>query len=368
MQLAIAHAAPSSNHHPFVMLGSIAIAIVFGIFGCFAAVAPLDSAAIAPGYVAAESSTKPLQHLEGGIVREILVKEAESVMEGQVLFRLESAQARANSEMLKKQLDAALGQEARLYAEREGAETPKFPEILLARRPVPETAAVIADQERQLAERRASLDSQTRIFGARLAQTSKELGGLQRQEAAAKDQMVSLSADIVSLGKLQEKGLYPKSKLMALQRERSRLEGQLGGIQGEMARLGEVNQETSLQIRQAEQKFREEAGLQLTEVRARLSDIREKISVADDVMGRIEIRAPQAGVVQAIKVFASGAVIKPGETLADLVPTGDKLVMAVKVSLLDIDSVEAGQRAEVRLPTFSTRGLRTILEIGRAHV
>jgi len=141
---ATSHLAPSGDHRSYALIGFSAVAVVFGAFGGFAAKAPLDSAAIAQGRVAAESSTKPVQHLEGGIVREILVKESAQVTEGQVLFRLEPTQARANADMLKKQIDAALAMEARLLAERDGAATLEFPAALLARRSVPETAAASA--------------------------------------------------------------------------------------------------------------------------------------------------------------------------------------------------------------------------------
>ncbi len=361
MNNAITSGDASSDHRAFAMLAATAISFVFGIFGTFAAIAPLDSAAVAPGRVAAESSTKTIQHLEGGIVREMLVKEAQAVKEGDVLFRLAPTQAQANADMIRKQLDGALALEARLSAERESAPSVIFPAEILARRSTPETAMAIADQERQFDERRASLKNQTMILRTRFEQTSNELSGLRRREKSLTDQITNLSSELASLTELREKGLYPKSKLMALQRQKAGLEGELGGMQGELARLADVQRETKLQISQLEQKFREEAGQQLAEVRARLSDIREKTRVADDVMNRIEVRAPQDGVVQGLKVHSAGAVIRPGETLAELVPTGDKLVMAVRVSPLDIDNVEPGQRAEVRLPGFAARGLKTIL-------
>lgn len=352
-------AAPSSDHSRFTILAASATMLAFAGFGGFAHRAPLDSAAIASGRVAADSGTKPLQHLEGGIVREILVKESMVVREGQVLFRLEPSLARANTEMVRQQLDAALAQEVRLVAERDGVTTVVFPDDLVARQGT--QATVIADQQRQFAERRASLNNQTRILRTRLEQTAKELGGMLRQEVSLKQQIANLTADLESLTPLQQKGLYSRSKLMALQRELSALEGQLGSRQGEIARLGEVNEETKLQISQIEQRFREDAAQLLTEVRARIADAREKLGVARDVMDRIEIRAPQDGIIQALKVHSSGAVIRPGDTLADLVPTGDKLVMAVKVSPLDIDSVKEGQVAEVRFSGFASRGLPSIL-------
>jgi HlyD family secretion protein len=330
---------PSSDHRAYAHIGLVAIGIVFAFFGGFGAKAPLDSAAIAPGQVATESSTKPIQHLEGGIVREILVKEADAVRVGQVLFRLEPTQARANSDIVKKQIDADLALEARLIAERDLADTVTLPKALLARRSFPDTAAAIDDQERRFKERKTTLDNDTKILKSRLDQTSQELGGLERQRAALRDQIDNIASDIESFTVLLKKGLYTKSKLNALKREQSRLEGQLGAVEGEMARNEKIVEEANFQIRQAEQKFVDDAAKELPEVRARLTQAQERLSVAEDVMSRIEVKAPQNGIVQGIKVHAAGAVVRPGDSLAELVPTGDKLVMAARVSPLDIDNV-----------------------------
>jgi HlyD family secretion protein len=351
----------SGDHWPFARLGYLGIALVFAAFGCFAALAPLDSAAIAPGRVAAETATKPIQHLEGGIVRDVLVKESTPVRKGDVLFRLEPTQARANKDMLVKQFDAALALEKRLLAERDRVDRIEFPEALVARRAVPETAAAIADQEKRFKDRQQLFDSETRILKTRLAQAEKERSGLERQAISIKQQIDNLSAEIDNVTSLANKGLYPRNKLNALIRERSRLEGQQGSIEGDLARTDEGIKEARLQIEKVAQRMIEEAAQQLPEVRARLSDLAEKMTVADDVMSRIEIRALQNGIVQGLKVHAAGAVVKPGDVLAELVPVGDKLVMAARVSPLDIDSVTAGQKAEIRFPAFSTRRVPTIL-------
>ena len=352
---------PSSDHRAYSQLGLVAIGIVFAFFGGFGAKAPLDSAAIAPGQVATESSTKPIQHLEGGIVREILVKESDAVIEGQVLFRLEPTQARANSGIVRKQIVADLALEARLIAERDLADTLTFPKALLARRAFPDTAAAIDDQERRFKERKTTLDNDTKILKSRLDQTSQELGGLERQRAALRDQIENIAGDIESFTVLLKKGLYTKSKLNALKREQLRLEGQLGAVEGEMARNEKIVEETDFQIRQAEQKYVDDAAKELPEVRARLTQAQERLSVAEDVMSRIEVKAPQNGIVQGIKVHAAGAVVRPGDSLAELVPIGDKLVMAARVSPLDIDNVAPKQKAEIRFPAFSTRRIPTIL-------
>ncbi|MGQ0672188.1 MAG: HlyD family type I secretion periplasmic adaptor subunit [Hyphomicrobium sp.] len=351
----------NSDHRRYSRLGYAAVGVVFFGLGVFSYFAPLDSAAIAGGRVSAETSTKPLQHLEGGIVREILVTETAHVKSGDVLFRLQPTQAEANSEALKKQIDAALALETRLAAERDGLAVLTFPEALMARREVPETAAAIADQTQQFAERRQSTENQTMILKARADQSVREIEGLVRQEASLKEQIGSLSTELANVSGLAKKGFYPKNKLMALEREQSRLEGQLAGIQGDIARKREVIAEAQLQMRQVSQTIREQASGQLADVRNKLSDLNERLTVAADVMSRVEIRAPQDGIVQGIKVRGPGAVVRPGETIAELVPTGEKLVIAARVSPLDMDSVMPGQTAEVRFPAFSARQLPIIL-------
>lgn len=350
----------SGDHRGFSRLGLLSAAVVFAGLGGFAAYAPLDSAAIAVGRVAAETSSKPLQHLEGGIVREILVSESTRVTAGQVLFRLEPTQAMASTEILQKQVDAALASEARLTAEREFAPVISFPAALAARLSVSEVKAAVDDQAKQFDERRQSLANQVMILEARVSQSQREVEGLAREQQALKDQSQSLATEIANVSGLAAKGYYPKNKLMALQREQLRVEGQLGSIHGDIGRKVETITEARLQMVQVRQSYREEAAGKLAEVRNRLSELAEKQKVAADVMSRIEIRAPQDGIVQGIKVHAAGAVVRPGEAIAELIPTGDKLVMASRVSPLDIDSVRPGQVAEIRFASFSSRSLPII--------
>ena len=351
----------ATDHSGYAQLGYFGIAIVFAVFGGFTWSAPLDSAAIAPGRVMAETATKPIQHLEGGIVREVLVKESTHVRKGDVLFRLEPIKARAESEMLMKQLDAAMALEARLLAERDGRTSVSFPPKLLARQTIPETAAAIADQRMRFKKRLQMLASETQILRARFAQAEKEHAGLTHKVSSLTEQIDSLTDEIEDATKLYKKRLYRRSKLRALKRELSRLKGDKGATESRLASAVEATNEARLQIEKVVQRFVEEVSQQLPEVRIQLSDLREKMSVAADVMSRIEIRAPQDGIVQGLQVHAPGAVVKPGDVLAELVPTGDKLVVAARVSPLDIDNVTKGQKAEIRFPAFSTRKIPTIL-------
>lgn len=348
----------TTDYRSFARLGYGATATVAIAFGAFAYFAPLGSATIAVGKVTAESNTKPLQHLEGGIIREILVKESQTVRAGDILFRLEPTKAQSNSEMVRKQIDLAMAEEARLLAERDGVSELDVPAELGGRK---QAAAAVSDQRRQFMERRQSVENQKRILRARIEQANSERAGYASQEAAIESQINSITAELESVTELYNKGLYTKSRLMALQRQRAGLDGDLGAIRGAMTKATDIVAGAETEIAQVEQAFREKAAAGLSDVRGQLADLNERLSVADDIMTRIDIRAPQDGIVQGIKVRSAGAIVRPGDTIADLVPSGDKLVISAKVSPLDIDGVVRGQSAEIRFPGFSSRGLPVIM-------
>ena len=301
-----------------------------------------------------------MQHLEGGIIREILVKEAQQVAEGQVLFRLDPTAARANAELLGRQHDAGLAQEARIMAERAGIPAIVFPPQLLAKAARTDLAQIMAEQQRLLMERKRSLENQASIFEARIEQTGKDMEGRTRRLDALKSQRASLNAEIESVRPIVEKGFFARNKFRALEREVSRVEGELGGIEGDIARLSRVVEESRLQSRQIRQRAEEEQTQGLTEVRGKLSDLREKLSVADEVLTRVEVRAPRGGIVLNVKVAAIGAVVAPGATLAEVVPPLERLTLTARVSPLNVQSVAAGQKAEIRFPAFSSRKTEAI--------
>lgn len=345
----------SGDHRRFAFLGYGAVALVFGGFGLWASLAPLDSAAIAPARVAVEGERKPVQHLEGGIVREILVRDAQHVEEGEVLFRLDPTSARANADLIGKQYDAALALEARLIAERNGDQTIPFPEVLTSRAERPEVATVMAEQQRLLGERLRSMANQVGILETRIEQTGNDLEGKTRRLAALQIQLKSFTAEMDAVQPLVDRGLFARNKFRALERERSRIDGEIGGLEGDMARQHQVIAESRLQIRQTRQRGQEELTQTLTEARAKLSDLRERRAVAQDVLGRVDVRAPRSGVVLNVKVPSLGAVVSPGSTLAEVVPPMQNLVLSARVSPLNIQSVAAGQKAEIRFPAFSRK-------------
>lgn len=345
----------------YAMLGYVSIALVFGGFGIWAATAPLDRAAVAPGQVTVSGDHKVVQHLEGGIVREILVKETQRVKQGDVLFRLQPTQAQANADILRKQLDAALAEQARLVAEQSNASAITFPDAVLARRKVPETATVIADQQRQFVEHRAALVGQINILNSQISQQQQELAGRDRQRAALADQFASYTTEMNNVQPLLAKGFYPRNKYLEMDRERARVEGDLGQAQADVARLGHSIEQIRMQIDQAQEKYKGDLSQQLDTTRAKISDLREKLLIAEDVLQRVDIRAERDGVVMNVKIHTVGEVIKPGDTLAEIVPIGAGLDVMARISPRDIETIAVGQKAEVRFPNFSSRGTPIIL-------
>jgi HlyD family secretion protein len=262
--------------------------------------------------------------------------------------------------MLRKQLDAALAQEARLIAELDGRMAISFPAEILNRRMIPETAAAMEDEERQFEERRQSIETQNRILEARIGQIAQDISGRDRQRVAFVAQIDSITTQIASVGTLVEKGWYPRNRVLEQEREKARLVGELGRAAADIARSEKQRDETQTQIDQIRQKFREDTAAALVDVRGRLSDLREKSAIAGDVLTRIDIRAPMTGIVQNLRVNGTGAVVKPGDTIAELVPLAEELVVAAQVSPLDIDSVAAGQKAQIRFGSLPRRTTPTV--------
>ena len=345
----------------YAMLGYVSIALVFGAFGVWASMAPLDRAAVAPGQVAVSGDHKVVQHLEGGIIRGILAKETQHVKQGDVLFRLQPTEAQANTDILRKQMDVALAEQARLVAEQTNAASIEFPDSVVARSEVPETAMAIADQRRQFREHRATLVNQVNILKSQIAQQQQELAGRDRQRAALSDQLTSYVTQMNNVKPLLEKGFYSRNKYLEMDRERARVEGDLGQAQADVSRLGQTIEQTGLQIDQAQQKYQNEISQQLDVTRAKLSDVREKLLIAEDVLRRIDVRAERDGIVMNMKIHTVGAVVRPGDTLAEIVPVGEGVDVMAHVSPRDIETVAIGQKAEVRFPNFSSRATAIIL-------
>ncbi|GGF79465.1 RsaA secretion system, membrane protein RsaE [Azorhizobium oxalatiphilum] len=354
----------SSDFRRVAAIGYGVIFLTFGVGGAWAALANIDSAVIASGVVSVESKRQVVQHLEGGIIVEIDVKDGQSVKAGDLLFRLDPTSSQSNYAALRAQLDTLLANEARLMAERAQASAIEFPPDLLDRASQPLVKAAIADQQAQFRDRKASLAGQMSILNSRAAQGETEIDGLKREREALDSQLYFIEDELAGIRSLSDKGLVSKPRLAELQREKARLQGLVGRNTADTAKAQNTIGEMNLQIQQLIQKQQEEVAGQMVETRQKISDVREKLAVSENVLKRVDIRAPRTGVVQNInpKIYTIGAIAKPGDTLLEIVPQNDELIVDAQITPTDIDRLHDGVTGvEVRFPAFHSRTTPLIL-------
>lgn len=350
-----------SNWRLIALTGYVVIGLTFGVAGVWASVAEIDKAVVAPGYVATEMSRKTVQHLEGGIVRDILIKEGENVVEGQVLFRLQKIQAKANNETIQNQLDSALAQEARLIAERDRTSDITWPKEFADRMNDPVLSHILTDQMHQFTERRASLNGQVNVLETRVEELQKEIQGIAVEKDSTQKQVAYINQELVNLRELGAKQLVPMARVFSMERERTRLEGVIGRADADTAKAQSSIGEMKLQKEQLRQKFQEDVAANLLEARQKIADLQERGVVARDILKRVEITAPRSGTVQNLKIFTIGQVIRSGDPLLDIVPDDEPLVVDAQFSTTDVDNVHAGMQAEIRFPAFHSRTIPVML-------
>jgi len=341
-------------------IGYGAIVLAFVVGGGWSAFARVDSAVIASGVISVESNRKTVQHFEGGIVRNIRVQEGSFVQKDEILFELDATEPQANVSMVRAQLDSVLALEARLVAERDDSKDIPFPQEILERQDQPVTVAAISDQRKQFVQRREALDGQMAILTSRVAQLNTEISGLEQEAAATRRQLEAIDDELESKQILYKKNLIAKSQVLALEREKARLEGVVGRSVADKAKAEGSIGETNLQIQQVQKQFLEDVNTQILETRQKLSDLRQRLVVANDVFDRLVVKAPLSGYVQNLKVFTVGAVIQSGQPLLDIVPVDEPLIVQARVSPLDVESIRTAMNAEVRFPSFKARDFPVI--------
>lgn len=331
--------------------GFIIVLVVFGGFGLWALLAPLDSAALAPGVVVVEGNRKALQHLEGGIVREILVADGELVAEGQVLLVLDDTQARAELGIVTGQYFFARALESRLASERDGLEEVRFADDLL-REPDPRTQGAMRNETEIFDARRNDRLGEKNVLEQRIVQLQSQIQGLESLVAAKDEVSLSLSEEIEDLSALLDEGFVDKQRLRELQRSRSNVLGEIAdhrsAIAGARVRIGE----TELEILQLNKRFITEVVDQLAEAQTQVYDLAERMTAIRDRLVRTELKAPASGLVLGMNTHTIGGVVRAGDTLLEVVPVAPDLVVDARVSPMDIDRVQIGSKADIRFSAF----------------
>ncbi len=343
-----------------IIFGLAVVFLTFGVAGGWAALAPLDSAVVAPGVVAVENNRRLVQHLEGGIISEILIQDGHRVEEGAVLFRLDTTRARATEAVERQSLHAARILEARLIAELDGQQEITLPADILKVRGQPAVAQAIADQTAQLTERRNSVNGQIGILRARVQQANTRANGLSQELESTRQQIGYINEELIGVRQLHEKGLVAAPRLHALERERARLEGVIGRTIAEISGAEAMAGEAELQIHQIQQERLERTAEQIVEVRKTINELHERLTVSSDILRRTAILAPRSGKVLNLKVFTVGQVVRAGETLLEIVPDDEGMIISAHVSPMDIDKVLTGMNAEVRFTGIKAREIPVV--------
>ena len=352
---------PRTSLRPPLLAGTAVALAFFAGFGGWAATAPLAGAAVAPALVAPEGSRKTVQHLEGGIVRRILVHDGSLVAAGQPLVELDDTRARAEHAALLAEWRAATASEARLLAEQADRTEPAFPaELLDAAREDPALARMLAGEVDRLSTRRASLRDQQAILADRVAQAEAEIVGLEAEIASAHTQLGLIGEEIEIVERLLAKGLERKPRLLALLRSKTQIEGAIAADRAAIARAGQVIAEARQQSLSLESSQADDIAAELAATRKGLAGLAERIRATADQLARIVVTAPVEGTVVNVRIKTIGGVIEPGAPLLDLVPAGGELLLEARVAPVDIDEVHPGLRAQVHLLAYNSRSLRRI--------
>jgi HlyD family secretion protein len=338
-------------------LGLAATALlVFGIGG-WAATTDLSGAVVAQGQLVVDSSVKKVQHVAGGTVADLRVREGDHVKAGDILLRLDGTQARAAAAIISKNLDDLLARQARLEAEREGATKIAFPHELLERanEAVSDAARAISTEEKLFELRRSARDGQKAQLSQRISQLNEEIQGFGGQIEAKGRELDFIREELEGVRKLRVENLVSLSRMNGLEREAARLEGERSQLIGSKAQAKGKITETELQIIQIDQDLRSEVGKDIAEARAKITEFVERKIAAEDQLKHIDIRAPQDGLVHELSVHTVGGVISPGETVMLIVPDADALTVEAKIAPQDIDQLHLGQTAVLRFSAFNQR-------------
>ncbi|CAN7194549.1 HlyD family type I secretion periplasmic adaptor subunit [Phyllobacterium sp. LjRoot231] len=353
---ALAPASPMPRLRTVVYVGNLLICIFIIGFGIWSVFAPLKSAAIASGVVEPESSRKTIQHLEGGIVRQILVKNGDSVKSGQVLIQLEDTKSRSERDALQGQLWDAEASHARLSAEQKGSDRVTYTADLEAIRSTnPAVDGILTGQQRIFATRRLVMRSEIAITQSKMEQVQQEIAGLAAQKAGLTQRAEIARQELAAVTPLVTKGIEKKSRLLNLGREKADLEGQLGEVTAQISRAYQMIGESQAYLVKLENDRLNEVAQGLRETESQVLQLSERLRAIDDQLSRTQIKAPEDGVIMDLRIHTAGGVIGAGEPLVDLVPREGRLIITAHVRPEDINLVHSGLSAQVHLLPYNQR-------------
>ena len=342
----------------------VTVVFIFGFFA-WAGLAPLESALIAPGTIVVESHRKVLQHLEGGVVKDILVREGDVVRAGQKLLELDPTQASSTLDAVQGEVDALSAQEARLLAERQGAAVISFPRHLLERNGDLKVRQAIAGEIAAFETRRTSLAKQIDILRQRKNESIRAIASLEIQLHSAQDRARLLARESQSVEELYEKQLVTLQRLLQLQRDTVAANGERDALVEKIEQTRLEASSNDLQIAGLREQQQSDIAKELREVQTRRFEALERLRAANAVQGRTSLLSPVAGTVVGLAIHTKGAVIRAGDTVLEIVPRNDELLIEAHLRPEDADDVRPGQAAHINFSGYEQRTLPTLAGVVR---
>jgi HlyD family type I secretion membrane fusion protein len=349
----VADGAPSDSIRRVALAGWLIIAVFFGGIGAWAATAPLNGAVVGNAVIKVEGNRKSVQHLDGGIVKELRIKEGDKVDVGDVLIVLDETQAQAEYDVLSQQYMVLRATEARLLTELGHGSELVMPEDLKTQDSY--FKSVWNGQVSQFESRRAALEGQRSVLREKINQLGSQIVGAEAQVKAFTDQITSVHSEAKDITPLVERGLIARPRILQLERTAFGLEGQIADAKANIAKARQAIAEQQQQIAQLDNDRMADVTKDLRDTQAKMLEVIPKAMNAKAVLGRMEIRSPYAGRVVALTVFSVGGVIQRGEKILDIVPDQDSLTIEAQIAVEDISDIRPNMRAEVHLTAYKQR-------------
>jgi HlyD family secretion protein len=338
-----------------LIVGLAVVVLLAGGLGGWASTAQISGALIAPGSVVVESSVKKVQHPTGGVVGELRAKDGDLVKAGDVVVRLDDTVTKASLAIVTKNLDGLLARAARLEAEQRGLDKIVFPKTLTSRADDPDVKTVMASESKLFEVRVNGRIGQKAQLRERVTQLNEEIAGLTAQERAKDQEIALVEKELIGVRDLYEKHLVQLTRLTTLERDMARLSGERAQYVAARAQAKGKITETELQIIQVDKDMISDVSKDLREANDKIGEFVERKVTAEDQLRRIDIRAPQDGMVLQSTVHTVGGVITAGDAIMLIVPQTDDLQVEAKVNPQDIDKLQVGQKTLLRLSAFNQR-------------
>jgi HlyD family secretion protein len=338
-----------------LIVGLAVVVILAGGLGGWASTAQISGALIAPGSVVVDSNVKKVQHPTGGVVGEVRARDGDLVKAGDIVVRLDDTVTKAGLAIVTKNLNGLWARAARLEAEQQGADKITFPQMLLERTDDPDIKAVMASESKLFEVRMTGRIGQKSQLRERITQLKEEIGGLTAQEAAKTNEIALVDKELVGVRQLYDQHLVQISRLTVLERDAARLAGERAQFIASRAQAKGKITETELQIIQVDKDLVSDVSKDLRETNDKIGEFVERKVTAEDQLRRIDIRAPQDGMVLQSTVHTVGGVITAGDAIMMIVPQADNLSVEAKVNPQDIDQLQIGQKTLLRLSAFNQR-------------